>query len=182
MENKEEINKHLEGFVDQWIKSPVITNILKELKNYQKKHNLIPSIEDNKWYIIKNGIAFRKGDSCVNYGFWFGEWKSYLYVDETTIHREATQEEWQSLLLEKAKKDYPKWTEFISAVEESLNGFSYGLFKFDLDGDIICNGLTIFSHETGKWAEIIQEEEPKKLTVEEVERALGYKVEIISNK
>ena len=45
-------------------------------------------------------------------------------------------------------------------------------------GLLFRGGCCVF--EKGKWATIIGQ--PKKLTVEEVEKELGYKVEIISNK
>ena len=176
MENKEEINKHLEGFV-RTVPQDETVDLSVYLKDYQKKNNLMPSIEVGKVYkyddVVK-GIMFVteiRGKDVWAYGF--GDTNKFTgncvwtHINDSSL-KEATQEEWQSLLLEKAKNDYPKGTE----VQSLIKGYSGKLcdrrgFYF-IGSQLWASGGSYYNlkiFDNGVWAEIIQEEETKKTDV-----------------
>ena len=171
MENKEEINKHLEGFVKYVsIKEKYMIN---SLKDYQKKHNLIPSIEVGKYYRYKDNVfkctEIIKG--CM-YGYGFNRLKNFsnnntIWSEIDSDLTEIPQEEWQSLLLEKAKKDYTKGTKFMDMYfgkAGRIKDEKYHFYNHSDGKSYISNqyGDFVFDVEAGQWASIIQEEETKK--------------------
>ena len=166
MKNKEEINKHLERFVKS-LPEYKETDLLIYLKDYQKKHNLIPSIEVGD--VVKNSndatILITKIDeecnSFLGYGFgydkdWLG-FSSFFWLDSA---KKVPQEEWQSMLLEKAKKDYPGGTKVKSVCGKYTRDVMFPfLCRFDAIIDSNGNGIRLF--DNGVWAEII--EQPKEV-------------------
>ena len=100
-ETKEEVNKHLEGFI----------------KDYQNKHNLIQSIEMGKWYILGNSVSKKYIGKVSNIeplicNYWITEQGRHVNMEGgfDEVIREATKEEVEEALIKKANNDYPKNT------------------------------------------------------------------------
>lgn len=172
MENKEEINKHLERFVKS-LPEYKETDLLIYLKDYQKKYNLIPSIEVGD--VVKNSsgtaiLITKIDEECNNFlGYGFGcdkDWlgfSSFFWLDSA---KKIPREEWQSMLLEKAKKDYPGGTKVKSVCGKYTRDVMFPfLCRFDAIIDSNGNGIRLF--DNGVWAEII--EQPKEVETEETE-------------
>jgi hypothetical protein len=186
-ETKEEINKHLEGFKKYVSHKYVDSYLGDKLKDYQKKHNLIPSIEVGKWY--KNCSALIKftkddgSDFIYGYGFDFqGEWiDNTRGWDKYRNWVEATKEEWESMLLKKAKKDYPKGTKFkndrgvIQTVEKPPYFDNVGNIHVSSPrnewSDSLRKGSSnpIIYYNSGVWAEIVEEVNSEDLKLKELE-------------
>ena len=111
-------------------------------------------LEFGKWYIIENGIAFRKNDKDENYGIHFNEWRTDLFVDKDIIRREATDKEVEETLIKKFEKDGCHYLNY-RFVKGLLQGTNEEVMfpKWS-------NWTTLFNN--GKWASIITESKEDK--------------------
>ncbi len=140
-------------------------------------------LEVGKWYIDPNsGFMIcieipKKETSYAGYGFTAsGDWCKTKLGTCSWNSVPATDKEVSEALTKEAKKRGFKEGSKIKCLKDSRTWTSDGDFQFDSDGEFGVGAAYIFID--GTWATII--DEPKKLTVEEVEKKLGYSVEIVS--
>ncbi len=137
-------------------------------------------LEVGKWYKYEEQFMFcfsgKIGDGS-SYGFNFaGIWTDLLGVHEPESYTPATDKEVEEALDKQADKIGYKEGDNIGNFNGLKNETITSDSKSFSGGLLFRGGCCVF--EKGKWATII--DQPKKLTVEEVEKELGYKVEIIS--
>lgn len=172
-ETKEEVNKHLEGFAKEYKDN--CHSIDGFLECYQKKHNLIPSIEVGKVYrYIDDDIICVTSidDKKINfYGFnESGEWVNKDWYIINNNYEEVSQKEWGSMLLEKAKKDYPKGTKIKSMFDDGVI-ISYGKFKRSKYEDKVYNATGYGCvYKEGVWAEIVEEVKTEETMLEKLKK------------
>lgn len=144
-------------------------------------------LEVGKWY--KHDLCLYYVTSIYNetkeytaFGFDFvGVYQNNSVFGKTTDYYlinciPATEEEVKEAIIKEAKKIGFKSGVKIKSLlygKSILNDYSYTfLFK---DNELWFGGCLIF--KKGKWAEIC--EEPKKITIQEIENILGYNIEIV---
>ena len=143
-------------------------------------------LEVGKWYkdtrldllFCFQGKYSRKQDSGA-YGF--TKSKSWIenigvYLDGLSKYTPATEEEVRAALITEAKRRYKTGQKVISLTER-IDYISLETAYFDYNhvcNELIFNGLLMFFK--GKWAEIVK---TKQMTKEEIEKELGYDIEII---
>ena len=149
-----------------------------------------PKLEINKWYkASKYGSAIFYltqiiGETIKAYGvnfdgLWVNENDWYAFLDEE--YEPATEEEVSEMLKKEAeKRGFKKGVNFIGVIENSygikdhvLNTEIY--FDSDKEGGLYASKGWIM--KDGKWATIV--EQPKEMTIEEVEKQLGHKIKIV---
>lgn len=177
-ETKEEFaNKHLEGFVKEYGKQFMDSTSF--LKEYQKKHNLIPSMDVGKPYRRWKEVAIWNNGKNT-YGFnCMGGWSDNMLFSCNNV-TEVSQEEWKSMLLEKAKKDYPKGTKFYSLLIDSEWCVECEDYEVD-DKGVAADGNYVFVFNIGKWAEIVEEvktEETEKETIIRIPRGVDFEFKV----
>jgi hypothetical protein len=124
----------------------------------------LKGFEIGKWYTHKNKsmLVCYKGEG-EGYGFLNNMWGSYWCITKREDWKLATEEEVRDALLEFAKKNYPKGTEYVS-ISTSLTYTSQGGFKYD-DGQIMegrpDNPRVCSIYKYGKWAKIISKPKEK---------------------
>ena len=142
-----------------------------------------------EWYIFESGtIGFFQGINMSSYGIhfsgeeWFDNHKWFfnrnLKVDK---YRKAAPKEVEQALIQEAKKRglvkgvYCNHEEPVMDQHKPIKNYFYHERDNCLYGNIEHGGgANIFKN--GIWAEIIQ---PKQMTKEEIEKELGYKIEIV---
>lgn len=143
-------------------------------------------LEVGKWYKrdkFKNALVFCK--EIKNEGFWgFGfsnscEWLNNYFADnyfsDVTL---ATKEEVEQALIKEAeRRGFKEGVEFLSPNSKIKNKCN-GSFRFDEELNVLySNGIAVFNK--GLWAEII--EDKKEMTIEEIEKQLGYSIKIVKD-
>ena len=148
------------------------------LKQFLKKKGLIKEeFEVGKWYKSKNhNITACYVDEHNNYGVSFGVWKDAMILNHFEAWTLATDKEVETALIKGAKKLIKKGV--VKCVWEDE-----GIYHRNMNGDLeysIEGGYLKFGSyiifDGGKWATII--EEPKEMTMAEVNKALGYEIKI----
>ena len=169
--------------------------------NFLKEKGLIKEeFEVGKWYKSKNhNITACYVDEHNNYGVSFGVWKDAMILNYFEAWTLATDKEVEAALIKEAKKrGFKKGVNYISCtlgdfktnIEGGKEGVKYNcnnvmgrkdevlcgkvIFDYDYNGLFCSSNGWIF--EDGKWATII--EEPKEMTMAEVNKALGYEIKI----
>ena len=145
-------------------------------------------LEVGKWYKSNMGRILcctkNTGHTFDGYGVdKYGNWINEESFWSTSDFSPATDKEVEEALIKEAKKrGFKEGVSIDSLCDGGCNNVKIieegiSLDNMDAVTELRCGyGYTIFND--GKWATII--DQPKKLTVEEVEKELGYKVEIIS--
>jgi len=148
--------------------------------------NVTP-VKIGKWYYFDRAILYAQkvldGD-IYGYGVLVtGEWCDYFFLDKDNDIRLATDDEVKQMLIKEAKKrgfnrDNLKWTH----KNRDMANTPFQCTNFtDLRYKSTGNALTLLAglvFEGGVWADIVTEP-VKKMSVEEIQIALGYKVEIV---
>lgn len=146
-------------------------------------------LEAGRWYTPCNkyeGIALLRFENPKNkhscgYGFDFkGEWtKIYsIIASDRIVFRESTSQEVEAALISEAKKrGFKKGVRYLSA----WNNEAYCIYPQDLYYNAKKNCLATHNgnecvFQNGQWATIIQ---PEKMTLEQIEKELGRKIEIV---
>jgi hypothetical protein len=139
--------------------------IKKEEKNTPEYIKLVKSDNSRVWHYGKEGeifkvLKFHAYNNYINSNFEVGENK---YIDETAAEP-ATTVDW---LLQKARKKYPKGTEFYAANHtKDLNNkdWSLGIVVKELNYINIISGIHICADNSnksvyfnGSWAEIVKQ-------------------------
>ena len=152
---------------------------------FLKEKGLIKdNLEVGKWYWLDNDksfLYFYTGKS-VTYGFNIaGTWSDTLSeCDKISGNEiEATKEEVEEALIKEAKKrGFKEGVKIYGRDYTVINNFFTRIFNNDLClfmGSELGKNICIFEH--GKWASII--EEAKELTIEQLQKELGYKIKIV---
>lgn len=139
----------------------------------------------NSWYKTNSGamVCYQGGEN--SYGFTtFGEWKDigYHWTLPSNEWTPATDEEVFSMLKKEAEKRV-----LVDGVTLAKEGINNGLhldlrpikgYYFDSIENILdsANGEGWLMKD-GKWATIV--EQPKEMTLEEIEKQLGHKIKIV---
>tara|TARA_R110001632_G_scaffold34101_1_gene87145 strand:+ start:2091 stop:2633 length:543 start_codon:yes stop_codon:yes gene_type:complete len=148
--------------------------------NFLKEKGLIKEeFEVGKWYKSKNhNITACYVDEHNNYGVSFGVWKDAMILNYFEAWTLATDKEVETALIKEAKKrGFKEGVKYncnnvMGRKDEVLCGKV--IFDYDYNGLFCSSNGWIF--EDGKWATII--EEPKEMTMAEVNKALGYEIKI----
>ena len=136
-------------------------------------------LEVGKWYKTISGsiVNYQGGNSGYGITYIGGNWyNNDGWGFETVSYKPATDKEVEEALIKEAKKRGFKEGVSVKCLDDGRIWDADSEFSFDSQGRLGTGAAFIFID--GKWATII--DQPKKLTVEEVEKKLGYKVEIIS--
>jgi len=145
-------------------------------------------LEVGKWYKYQNCLAFilelEEEDDFIAYGFLGKKWydKCSHWTNGFFGWKLATKEEVETALINEAKRrGFKVGSKFKNIVKSDLGRtceIITSKFRFDYHRNTLDDprgyGL-IF--DNGVWAEIIQ---PKQMTKEEIEKELGYEIEIKS--
>ena len=135
--------------------------------------------KDDGWLVCFTKIKGEKHSYFgVNCGEWVNDGEDIININYETFTK-ATNKEVEEALINEAKKRGFKEGNYKSLLSGD-RGFK-GWYFCEQDNSLYTNldgegGDVVFKN--GKWATII--DQPTKLTVEQVEEKLGYKVEIIS--
>ncbi len=148
-------------------------------------------LEVGKWYkencsdrlVCYTGEHQSDTSIMVGYGFGCEGWvdrKSTTYGSRENFTPATDKEVEEALIKEAKKRGFKEGVRFDCARTTRTNCLQQTT-KWEYNpynGNTLSCKRTQFIYSEGKWATII--DQPKKLTVEEVEKKLGYKVEIIS--
>jgi len=128
----------------------------------------------NKLWItyFENGLMKYGIDSR---GYWFIKENPVFEFSESDTHKEATPQEVEDALIGEAKKrGFVNGAFFNDLHYKSFSG-KVDIVRWEEDSqDLRSGGYCIFHN--GIWATIIQ---PKKMTQSEIEKELGYKIDIV---
>lgn len=145
-------------------------------------------LEDNTYYIFESGeIQFNVKDG-EGYGFnkfRFHEEVKWVKYPHNGVYRKATKEEVETALInELIKLGFKKGVNvkglgLFNGILSGNNCLESKMFSFDFKLNIVyankAKSENIVLFENGKFAEIIH---PKQMTKEEIEKELGYEIEI----
>lgn len=135
-----------------------------------------------EWYTNNNDYLMVWNGGNNTFGFIndeFNDGWSFFAKKGKTL---ATEKEVKNALIKEAKKrGFKEGVTIISLVDDCLkiidNRYNTKDFQYFKDGNsLYLNGYKIFIK--GEWAKIVSEP-PKKMTVAEISKKLGYKIEII---
>lgn len=133
--------------------------------------------DDPKWmgYVIDGKIQYG-----IDYtGNWFSEETGWTYIGvDCDFDRPATHEEIESALKKEAiKRGFVEGAMVGCAVHHNIDYFKpFEWFRFD-DNGTLSNGYNSYIFYKGKWATII--DQPKEMTVEQIQKELGHKIKIV---
>ena len=137
--------------------------------------------EVGKWYKGSSDIIGFYESRYGNYGIGYkGEWSNDVTMDDFIFWTPATDKEVETALIKEAKKLIVKGV--VKCLHECTNISSiYDVEDFNWDGrclrvDTEDGCCCIF--DKGKWATIIEEPKVKEMTMQEVNKALGYEIKI----
>ena len=159
-----------------------------EFYDFLKEKGLIKEeFEVGRWYKL-NGHLRCYSDKHNHYGFYDSEWdgrQSVLnYVNKWTL---ATDKEVETALIKEAKKRFNvnnKIEYFIGNSKEQTIGHLNKFIYHPSDDELLirggCKGTNsgLVIYRKGKWATIIEEPKVKEMTMQEVNKALGYEIKI----
>jgi len=149
------------------------------MKKYEVKESFILEAHDNacsEWKnrIEKEGcnvIGFYKGDSG-NYGINNGSWSNTINMSAIETWELMTIEEVETALIAEAKKrGFKEGVRF-----KGVEGVDMNL-SIEIGKGKGINGIDSYIFYNGEWATI--EEPTKEMTVQELEKELGYKIKIV---
>jgi hypothetical protein len=173
-EEKKMINGVLEGYTNRpfWM----------GLSEFQEANGLTPKpkLEVGKWYKSEMGSLFSpKNNLVTGYGFSYydSSWRDDIHINKG--YTPATKEEVETALTKEAeKRGYTLDSEIVSFRGGTSKFYEAGSTCFE-NGEFWWNGCIVM--KDGVWAEIVKVPEAKKVTMSEVEKKFGCKVEIIND-
>jgi len=151
-------------------------------KNETTVRELFPEVfetklEDNTYYIFESGeIQFNVKDGG-GYGFnkfGFHEEVKWVKYPHNGVYRKATKEEVETALINEAKRrGFKKGVKIKDVTFLDIDYVRDNSFVYYPLINRLQSKAVIF--DNGTWAEIIK---PKQMTKEEIEKELGYEIEI----
>jgi len=163
------------------------THLVTNVNEFLKEKGLIKEeFEVGKWYkhTANNheGLVF-----CVNknkyvggYGFnSSGFWEDCISFSKDWL-TPATDKEFETALIKEAKKrGFKEGVKFLSARDGDIRTATNEFYSFDNWNKYTTLQLdTAWIFKGGKWATIIEEPKVKEMTMQEVNKALGYEIKI----
>lgn len=159
-----------------------IYNDVEKLKVYYPEA-FEQELEVGSWYkFISGTLGFYTGENLKSYGIHFDgkEWMDnctwFSSSNINKIHKKATQQEIATALIKEAeKRGYKKGITYKFGLAQDIRTITSDVFYYSkIDGSLWLGYDIIFIN--GTWAEIIP---AKQMTKEEIEKELGYKIEIV---
>lgn len=133
-----------------------------------------------KWYKKQTNMCDwlmnYQGNTNISYGFnSLKKYSNEYLMEDANGWKEATSQEVETALICEAKKrGFEEGVQFNSCVSDYV-GTCNGDFRYDLRSNkVFSNGTCVFSN--GEFATIIQ---PEKMTLEQIEKELGRKIQIV---
>jgi len=138
-------------------------------------------LEVGRWYIDKKNrklFTYLETKEKGRYGFdsegWYNTNGSNLGFSFDRWELATPQEAETALICEAEKRGFEEGVQFNSCVSDYV-GTCNGDFRYDLRSNkVFSNGTCVFSN--GEFATIIQ---PEKMTLEQIEKELGRKIQIV---
>jgi len=148
-------------------------------------------LEVGSWYYVDRkkedefkALVMFKGYGIETYGFshyniWTNIYGSHnTFKNERYIYTKATHQEIETALINEAKKRGFKKGVIVERPDSFINDGTVtilgGNFSLLNNNGLQLGGYAIMEHST--WAQIIK---PKQMTQEQIEKELGYKIEIV---
>ena len=138
--------------------------------------------EVGKWYKGSSDIIGFYESRYGNYGIGYkGEWSNDVTIDDFIFWTPATDKEVETALIKEAKKrGFKEGVKFEVTRDGRINTLDSNNFVYE---NVIGVGMCLATSNywffnKGKWATIIEEPKVKEMTMQEVNKALGYEIKI----